>query len=90
VRVLLIEYLSAPAFSSASRPVRAPGLRIVTVVLIDVQRMSQATASDDLAVDQSNSPRPSQYAACAAFRQPVRRYNPDKCWRTVVSLIPSS
>ena len=33
---------------------------------------------------------PSQYAACPAFRQPVRRYSPDRCWRTVVSLMPSS
>ena len=35
-------------------------------------------------------PAPSQYAACAAFTQPVRRYSPDKCWRAVVSLMPSS
>ena len=33
---------------------------------------------------------PSQYAACAALRQPVRRYSPDKCCRAVVSLMPSS
>ena len=38
----------------------------------------------------SKDPVPSQYAACAAFRQPVRRYSPDRCCRTVVSLMPSS
>ena len=33
---------------------------------------------------------PSQYAACATFRHPVRRYNPERCCRAVVSLMPSS
>ena len=36
------------------------------------------------------SARPSQYAACAALRQPVRRYSPDRCCRAVVSVMPSS
>jgi hypothetical protein len=30
------------------------------------------------------SPVPSQYAACAAFEHPVRRYSPDMCSRAVV------
>jgi hypothetical protein len=38
----------------------------------------------------SYAPGPSLNAACAAFRQPVRRYNPERCWPGVVSLIPSS
>jgi hypothetical protein len=29
---------------------------------------------------------PSRYAACATLRHPVRRYSPDRCWRTVVSV----
>jgi hypothetical protein len=36
------------------------------------------------------TPRPSQYAACAAFTHPIRRYSPDRCWRAVVSEMPSS
>ncbi len=33
---------------------------------------------------------PSLYAACAAFRHPVRRQSPERCCRTVVSPMPSS
>ena len=37
----------------------------------------------------AGSPHPSQ-SACAAFRQPVCRYSPERCCLTVVSLMPSS
>jgi hypothetical protein len=36
--------------------------------------------------DDPRSPTPSQYAACAAFRQPIRRYSTERCCRAVVGL----
>ena len=59
--------------------------------------VSESLRGDDLTKEippdppaASSRPTPSQYAAWAAFRQPVRRYKPERCWRAVVSLMPSS